>query len=918
MESKKLIVSIDKNLHIANKNNTFTAHIITLTLYIIVLINHLNQKKLGINVMKKLTMLTIVATSILLSACGSSDDKKVKINVIKEVPSVFSSYKGVWELKGAGDIWAFGEDKFTTYSYNSFGCIKDMEVDLADIEEAINYLSITDDSTRITYDSLGSNKDSFQLRGQLPEICKAENLLTQTDLVTNFEFLWHSMNDYYAFFELRDIDWQGVYEEYRPQITATTTKPEFFEMMDDIFSEFGDGHLSLSDGEEFDASGNALNGFTLEVLRNGVDEDEEFSDAWNELKGSNEYILSTLLQEDELQSYEDSDAIRWGTVADNIGYIRIDRVQNINFAGEQAEADSFLDQLTLISQDLVDTDTVMQTALSGMGNTDALIIDLRFNGGGYDNVSLKIASYFSNVDQTIGTKKIQNQNFEGDDYHLNLVKSPIDAYIKPVYVITGRSTGSGGEVLSMALKALPQVTLIGEATNGSVSDILEHSLPNGWQLSLSNEVYTDIEGTKIESIGVTPDVQMPVYATQDLMYFSNTPIDYVLQTVESSPQTIPTKAVVDAAFEEYFKPTNIPGIAVAVIKDDRIVYQKAYGFANIEQEIAVTMDTPFNVGSISKTILATGIMQKVEQGQISLTDELTSMNLSFDPNNPLNANDGITLRHLVTHTSGIRDSNGYGCSYYVHETSVPLISLFGEESCPENATTDPTTFFANDYFSENGRYVMDGVYNYDDEGLPNMTHEYSNVAAGLAGYAVEQKLNIDFANSMKETIFTPLNMNNTAWRHTELSQATPKAVQYTLNEDLEPIEIPEYSYPTFYDGDLNTSADDLAKFLITIINGGIYQDQRILNQATVETMLSSQTDVLNTLDAQGVFWYWKGAFVGHGGSDPGTNAIMQYNTITKTGIVVLMNGEDGYLGNEEVEGQLVPLMSTLYRYGLGQ
>jgi C-terminal processing protease CtpA/Prc len=79
-------------------------------------------------------------------------------------------------------------------------------------------------------------------------------------------------------------------------------------------------------------------------------------------------------------------------------------VQNINFAGEQAEADSFLDQLTLISQDLVDTDTVMQAVLSGMDNSDALIIDLRFNGGGYDNVSLKIASYFSNTEQTIGTK----------------------------------------------------------------------------------------------------------------------------------------------------------------------------------------------------------------------------------------------------------------------------------------------------------------------------------------------------------------------------------------------------------------------------------------------------------------------------------------------------------------------------------
>jgi CubicO group peptidase (beta-lactamase class C family) len=868
--------------------------------------------------MQKLTIPTIFATAILLSACGNSGDKKVIEKVIEEVPQVFSSYKGAWELEGAGNIWNIDDKKLVSYNFNSFGCIKDMDVDLADIEEAIGYLSINGDNTKITYDNVGSNKASFKLMSQLPESCEAENLLTQTDLATNFEFLWHSINDYYAFFELRDIDWQGVYDEYRPQITSSTTNLEFFEMIDDIFTEFGDGHLALSDGENFEASGDELNGFPLEVLRNGIDEDEDFDSAMEDLQAANEYVLSTMLQEDELKRYEYSDAIRWGKVADNVGYMRIDRVQNINFTGDQEDADDFLDQLTAISQDLVDTDTVMQTALSDLGNNNALIIDLRFNGGGYDNVSLKIASYFSNEAQTIGTKKIHNQSFESDIHQLNLAKSPIDAYTKPIYVITGRSTGSGGEVLSMALKALPQVTLIGEATNGSVSDSLEHTLPNGWTLSLSHQVYTDSEGTKVESIGVTPDVEMPVYATQDLMYFSNTPIDYVLQTVDASSPSKPTKVMVDAAFEEYFKPTNIPGIAVAVIKDDRIVYQKAYGVANIAKDIAVTMDTPFNVGSISKTILATGIMQKVEQGKVSLTDELTAMNLSFDPNNPLNKNEGITLRHLVTHTSGIRDSEGYGCSYYVHESDVSLFNLFGNTSCPENATIDPTTFFADDYFNENGRYVMDGVHNDDEDGFPDMTHEYSNVAAGLAGYAVEQKLNIDFANSMKESIFTPLNMNNTAWRHTELSAANPKAVQYTLNEDLEPIEIPEYSYPTFYDGDLNTSANDLAKFLITIVNGGEYQDKRILNQATVDTMLSSQTDVLNQLDTQGVFWYWQGAFVGHGGGDPGTNAIMQYNITTKTGIVILMNGEDGYLGNEDVEGQLQPLISTLYRYGLGQ
>jgi CubicO group peptidase (beta-lactamase class C family) len=868
--------------------------------------------------MKKLIVLVLMATTILLSACGSSD--KDKITKIDEVPqSVFSDYNGVWELKGTGDVWVINDEKLTTYNFNSFGCIKNLDIELTDIEEAVNYLSINEESTEITFDNLGSSKESYQLIEQIPKSCKTDNLLAQTDLVTNFEFLWHTMNDYYAFFELRDIDWQGVYEEYRPQVTSTTTKHQFFEMMEEIFSQFGDGHLSLSDGEEYESDGTAFNGFILEVLRSElVDAEDDFEEAWRNLKTYNDHVLTTLLQEHKLYSHEESDAIRWGKLSDNIGYIRVDRVQNINVKGEQEEADNFLEQLTLISQDLIDTDTIMQIALADIGTSDALIIDLRFNGGGYDNVSLKIASYFSHSAQIIGTKKTRNKYFESAEYPLNIAKSPIEAYTKPIYVITGRSTGSGGEVLSMALKALPQTTLIGEATNGSVSDILEHSLPNGWVLSLSHEVYTDVEGTNIESIGVTPDVEMPVYASQDLMYVSNTPIDYILQKIGAPSYTTPSIAEVEEAFEQHFIPTNIPGIAIAVIKGDKIVYQKSYGFANIAQEIEVSMDTPFNVGSISKTILATGIMQKVEQGAISLADELTTMNLSFDPNNPLNQNSGITLRHLVTHTSGIRDSDGYGCSYFVHESGVSLYRLFGDEDCPENATTDPTTFFANDYFNENGRYVMDGIYNTDEDGLPDITHEYSNVASGLAGYAVEQKLNVDFANSMKQTIFMPLNMINTSWRYTQLSETNPKAVQYTLDEDLEPIEVPEFSYPTFYDGDLNTSANDLAKFLITIINGGEYQGNRILNQETVDTMLSSQTDVLNQRDVQGVFWYWNGAFIGHGGGDPGTNALMQYNTVTKTGIIVLMNGEDSYLGNEEAGEKLLPLISTLYRYGLGQ
>ena len=233
--------------------------------------------------MKKLAMSTLVATALLLTACGSSDDNKT--TKIDEVPpSVFSSYKGIWELKGTGDVWNIDDDALTTYNFNSFGCIKAGEFNLSTIKALLKNLSINADKTQVTLETLASSKEVFVAIEQLPDNCVTDNLLTQTDLATNFDFLWHTMNDYYAFFELRDIDWQEVYNEYRPLITSSTTKLEFFEMIDDIFSAFGDGHLSLSDGEGLDASGTALNGFILEVLRSDiVDAEDDFGEAWQQL-----------------------------------------------------------------------------------------------------------------------------------------------------------------------------------------------------------------------------------------------------------------------------------------------------------------------------------------------------------------------------------------------------------------------------------------------------------------------------------------------------------------------------------------------------------------------------------------------------------------------------------------------------------
>lgn len=868
--------------------------------------------------MKKI-LLSALAASLILSACGSSNSDIKKKIMPDPVANLFNDYQGLWEMKGTGTLWAFEDSTFISYNYNSFGCVQVESKPLTAFEPLLDYLSLSDNQTKFAFSHNASDPYNFEKSEQTPESCLPENQLDTNDLQVNFDYFWHTLNDYYAFFEVREIDWQAVYQQYRPMITDSTSQEEFAEIIDEIMTDFGDGHLSMTDDETFEADGTRLNGFALEVFRSPfVDAEDDFEQAAAELFHINDQVLLSLLQDEQLHTYQEGDAIRWGKLADNVGYLRIDRVQNIFDQDEQEEPDDLIEILALIEQDIAATDTVMQAAINDLEQSDAIILDLRFNSGGFDNVSLKIASYFNDSEQVIGTKKIHNNNYQSDIYQLKIAASPTTAYTKPIYVITGRSTGSAGEVLSMALKSLPHSTLVGEPTNGSVSDSLEHEMPNGWDLSLSHQQYSDHQGQTVESIGVTPDVVMPVYASQDVMYLSNTPIDYVLQQMQTTSFTAPTIADVEQAFTEHFVPTNVPGIAAIVIKDGKVVYQHAQGLANIAENIPVTLNTPFNVGSISKAVLATGIMQQVEQENISLDDPLSSMNLPFDANNPDNLGTGINLRHLVTHTSGIKDNDGYGCSYYIHETGKSLYYQFGVESCPEQATIDTTSFFANDYFNVNGKYYFDGIFNEGEYGLPDMGYSYSNVGAALAAYAIEQKLGINLSEQMQQEIFTPLNLANTRWFHTELDEQNPKAVQYTLDKNSVPIEVPEFSYPTFYDGDLNTSANDLAKFLITITNGGVYQDTRILARETVEQMLGAQTEVLNRHNVQGVFWYKQGSFVGHNGGDPGTNAIMQYNEQTQTGIIVLMNGEDGYLGEDETDGLLLPLMSTLYRYGLNQ
>ncbi len=80
----------------------------------------------------------------------------------------------------------------------------------------------------------------------------------------------------------------------------------------------------------------------------------------------------------------------------------------------------------------------------------------------------------------------------------------------PVYVMTSNITVSAGEILTTSPRALPNVTHVGEPTRGALSDVLDRTLPNGWELSLSNEVYLDSNGAAWEGRGIQPEWEMSV------------------------------------------------------------------------------------------------------------------------------------------------------------------------------------------------------------------------------------------------------------------------------------------------------------------------------------------------------------------------------------------------------------------------
>lgn len=306
---------------------------------------------------------------------------------------------------------------------------------------------------------------------------------------------------------------------------------------------------------------------------------------------------------------------------------------------------------------------------------------------------------------------------------------------------------------------------------------------------------------------------------------------------------------------------NIAGAVISVVKDGKMLFAKGYGYSDVEKKNPVSVDnTLFRPGSISKLFTWTSVMQLVEQGKLDLDKDV---NTYLDFKIPATFPQPITLRNIMTHTTGFEES--------VKELFVP-----------EDMKPTPL----KDYLPQ---HIPKRIF------PPGMTPAYSNYAATLAGYVVERVSGRPFNDYVAENIFKPLKMPHSTFGQPlpdELKPLMSKGYK-TGSEQPKPFEV-IVPAPA---GSLSSTAADLSRFMIAHLQNGRLDDAQILRPQTAGQMHARQPWLSPEMNAMALGFYEESRngqrIIGHGGDtiyfhsdmhlvlDAGVGFFVSYNSAGK-------------------------------------
>jgi CubicO group peptidase (beta-lactamase class C family) len=333
-------------------------------------------------------------------------------------------------------------------------------------------------------------------------------------------------------------------------------------------------------------------------------------------------------------------------------------------------------------------------------------------------------------------------------------------------------------------------------------------------------------------------------------------------------------AAIESKVEARRKELGIPGMSLAIVKDDKVIFSKGLGYKDFENKVAVTPDTQFAIGSSTKAFTALSVLMTADEGKISL-DASPRTVLPYFKMFDAETDKNMTIRDLLTHSSGL------------NRTDIAMIS---------------------------GKLTRAELIRVAGEAKPigklREKFGYQNVMYAAAGEVVAVAQKQPWESFVPERIFKPLGMTNSNMSMSDMRKAKDRSFGYLYNFDTK--ETQKLPYRDIDQvapaGSINSSANDMSRWLRFVLGGGTFEGKRLVSEKSFAEWLKPHMKVnASGSTSYGLGWFiqkWNGlTVVQHGGNIDGFNALVAMIPEKNLGFVMLTNVSGSSLG-----GELMPIV----------
>lgn len=341
--------------------------------------------------------------------------------------------------------------------------------------------------------------------------------------------------------------------------------------------------------------------------------------------------------------------------------------------------------------------------------------------------------------------------------------------------------------------------------------------------------------------------------------------DNRVAAIEAGLPEIPLtgEAPLRLSFDQWLEALAIPGVSIAVIDDYEVVWAQGFGEADANTHAPMTPDTVLQAGSIAKPLTAMAALRMVEQGRLSLDEDINQSLTSWRiPDNEFTVEEHVTLRRLLSHTSAITPG---GFDGYMPGAATPTVQqiLSGEQPANSQAAQVMAT--------------------------PGTVMAYSGPAYTIVQLALTERSGRAFPELMRETIFAPLHMRSSTYEQPLPARLARHAASgHTWGGGV--VEGRWRLHPEMAAAGLWTTSTDLAQVAIEMARARRGESERVLSHEMAERMLTEERDssALGWMLGSGGRMFW------HNGGTQGYRASMRMNSETGEGFVFLSNSDNGH------------------------